>query len=151
MAKALNINFKTVATIAVILLLWNLLARVPAWIAQPTSLLSPGGKQTIVLTLSFYLTLFSTWFATYRGFTLRQHQGYDLFLQASRNPSDAMHQQVQNIRQLNRISLVVSAVGLVLGNDWRSGFYLLYVTGAFVYLYGIWQQANLSDRLAQSQ
>jgi hypothetical protein len=103
------------------------------------------------LKLSVFFLLLCSSFLAFLLLTLRRHRGYDLFIQAYRNPDNAVHQQVQRIWKLYILSLFAMTIGRLLGNDWKSGFYVLHMLGAITNLIMLWHQGELSDRLAQNR
>jgi hypothetical protein len=152
-AKILNLQFKLFVILAIVLTLWGIGVLIAAWVQQPSRLSSPGQghSDSFVLILSFFLTMLGGWFLTNEGLSLKRHRGYGLLIQAYRETNQAKHQQVKDVMRLKSIGFALLLGGLLLGNTWQSGFYLLYTIAAFVYLLGMWRQADLSDRLAQNR
>jgi hypothetical protein len=150
MAKVLNLQFKLFVIAAITLTVWGIAVLIPGWIQHPTSLSSPRQSDAFFLVLSFFTAMWSTFFVTNIGFSFRPQPGYELFMQACRNTDHEMHQQAKDVIKLKGFGFI-TMIGLALGNTWQSGFYLLYAIGVFVYLFSMWRQADLSDRLAQSR
>jgi hypothetical protein len=150
MAKPKNVYFKTVLTCCAILILWDFAARIPAWVALPISFSAPAGEESSISKWSVLLLLLCSSILAYQPLSLRRHLGFDLFVQAYRNTDDAAHQQAQQTWRFYFLSLFAVTIGRLLGSDWKSGFYVLYLVGAMVNVIMLWRQADLSDRLAQS-
>jgi hypothetical protein len=156
-----NVFVKFVGMMSLILALlgiWNL---AQVWLLQPlrlnSSAISQGLQSTnaaTLLNLSFGWMMGSGFLLMY-GFPLEfpfvPRPEYGLLIQAYRDAGHAMHRQAKDLIWLRAISLFVMFAGLMLGEYWRSGFYLLYTAASLVFFFGTWRQAELSDRLAQSR
>ena len=157
MKKILNVRFKTIVFLAIIMTLLGIGDLTGIWVRQPISLTFSAlsreyalNTQLGFLNASFPLMLFSGAFV-YGGFPFRRQPGNELFFQVYREAYRDMPVQATRILWITVLGLFVMLGGLMLGWYWQSGLYLLYLIGSLIYLYGIWQQAKLSDQLGQSQ
>ena len=157
MKKILNVRFKTMVSLAMALTLLGIWDLTGTWIRQPISLTFSAlsreyalNTQVGFLNASFPLMLLSGAFA-FGGFPFRWPPGKELFLQAYREAHRYMPVRATRILWITALGLFVMLGGFMLGWYWQSGLYLLYLIGSLIYLYGIWQQAKLSDQLGQSQ
>jgi hypothetical protein len=132
MAKPTNIYFKIVLTCCAILILWDCAARIPAWVALPISFSAPAGEESGISKWSVLLLLLCSSLLAYQPLSLRRHRGFDLFVQAYQNTNHAAHHQAQRTWRFYFLSLFTVTIGRLLGSDWKSGFYVLYVVGAMV-------------------
>jgi hypothetical protein len=150
-AKVLNVYFKMVLTCCAILILWDFSARIPAWVALPISFSTPADEESGISKWSVLLLLLCNGILAYQPLSFRRHRGFDLFVQAYQNTNDAAHRQARRTWRFYFLSLFAVTIGRLLGRDWKSGFYVLYVVGAMVNMIMLWHQADLSDHLAQNR
>jgi hypothetical protein len=149
--NASRLNVIIVAVIAVDFVLWGLFLLVRAWQEGILAMTAPGPAQVLFFNISFLGVVFISSRSRYDAATKRPFLGHELFTQARKDANHASHRQAVWIFWLQSFCVVLMMIDLLLGYSWQSRFYLVYAVVMVVFLFSVWQEARLSDRLVQRQ